>query len=245
MLRTLVLVLGLALSAPTTMRSEPRAAVMPPQAPGAAAAPSNGPVQPGAAKLSIGKAELKPGRFEAEVTVENLTAFRLPAASPPGRAWLHVTVRDRYELPVYESGELLGSGAVKGNDGDIDAAKVEPHYTQIISPDQVQIYESVVALASGALTTGPLSTGRNVKDNRLLPSGFGKTSTDKDVGVFGGAEKDPAFIAGRDTVRYSVPVLDALAPFVITVELWYEPMASRSASGAAVMLVRASASPPQ
>lgn len=240
MLRMLVLVLGLGLLAPAAMRSEPRAVVAPSQEPDAAATRTNGPLQSDGVKISIDKVDLRPGRLDAEVTVENLTGLRLPTASPPCRAWLHVTVRDRYGLPVFESGALRDSGAVQGNDGDLDTGRrVEPHYTRITSADQVQIYESVVAVASGALTSGPLPAGRDVKDNRLLPRGFGKTTTDKDIGVHGVAENDPDFIGGRDTVRYSVPVLDALAPFEIIAELWYQPMTARSAAGSGVMLVRA------
>jgi len=80
-----------------------------------------------------------------------------------------------------------------------------------------------------------------VKDNRLLPPGVGKGATGKDLEVRGEAENDPDFVGGRDAVRVSVPVLDALAPFEIFAELWYQPMAARSAAGPGVMLVRTTA----
>lgn len=198
MLRMLVWVVGLSVSA-----AMPSGLVVAgPQVPNPAGARTDGPPKPDAAKISIEKVELRPGRFNAEVTVETLTGSRLPPCAAPCRAWLHVTVRDRYGLPVFESGAPRASGAIQGNDGDLDPKRLEPRYTQITSADQVQIYESVPAA--------------------------------------GGAGSD---VPGeRDTVRYSVPVLDALSPFEVFAELWYQPMAARSAAGPGVMLVRATAS---
>ena len=95
------------------------------------------------------------------------------------------------------------------------------------SPDQVQIYESVMAGPGGALTTGLLTAVRYVKDNRLLPRGFDKRTADKDIAVQGDAARDADFAGGGDRIRYSVAVGDAQGPFQIEAELWYQPIAYR------------------
>src|SRR4029079_8373756 len=164
---------------------------------------------------------------------------------------------------VFESGALRPDGSIQGNDNDDDAARFEPHYAEVTSPDQVQIYESVMFGPDSAVTTGLLTAVRYVKDNRLLPHGFDKRSADKDVAVHGEAEADADFFGGGDQIRYSVALGDAQGPFQVTAELWYQAIAYRwamnlkkydamepqrfvgyyeeTASGSGVMLAHASA----
>jgi hypothetical protein len=91
----------------------------------------------------------------------------------------------------------------------------------------VQIYESVMAGADGRVTTGLLTAVRFVKDNRLLPRGFDKRTADQDIAVRGDAESDPDFAGGSDRVRYLVSLGDAVGPFTVDAELWYQPIAYR------------------
>ena len=95
---------------------------------------------------------------------------------------------------------------IRGNDSDADALAFEPHYEEITGPGQVQIYEPVLGDRHGASTTGLLTAVRYLKDNRLLPRGFDKTTADAEIGVYGGAAADPDFGAGGDRTRYRVPV---------------------------------------
>ena len=74
---------------------------------------------------------------------------------------------------------------------------------------------------------GLLTAVRYVKDNRLLPRGFDKSTADKDVAVHGDAEGDADFCGGGDRIRYSVAVGDAQGPFQVEAELWYQPIAYR------------------
>jgi hypothetical protein len=170
------------------------------------------------------------GQLQADVIVENLSGHKLPTAYPSRRAWLHVTVRDGGGRVVFESGGVNADGSVQGNDNDADAAKFEPHYTEIRSADQVQIYEDILGDANGAVTTGLLNGVRYLKDNRLLPRGFNKRTAGPDIAVLGAAFDDPDFSAASDRVRYAVPIGGASGPFTVTAELLYQPIGFRWAA---------------
>lgn len=180
-----------------------------------------------AAVVSVGGLDQKESRLEFTVTVRNLGGHKLPTAYPSRRAWLHITVRDRNGAAVFESGALEPGGLIQGNDNDADAGRFEPHYRTITASDQVQIYEAIMADASGAVTTGLLAAVRYVKDNRLLPRGFDKRTANSDVAVLGDAARDADFDADGDRVRYSVGLGNGTGPFQVEAELWYQPIAYR------------------
>ncbi|MBS1817464.1 MAG: hypothetical protein JSU08_06025 [Acidobacteria bacterium] len=184
-------------------------------------------LQAEAATVSVESLEARDGRVDFSVVVNNLGGHKLPTAYPSRRAWLHVVVRDANGRAVFESGALGPTGAISGNDNDEDAGRFEPHYATITKPDQVQIYESVMAGPDGAPTTGLLTAVRFVKDNRLLPKGFDKRTADKDVAVHGEAEGNVDFTGGGDRVRYTVDAAGASGPFTVSAELWYQPIAFR------------------
>lgn len=220
-------------------------------------------LQAQAARIAIKRLEVHEGRLEAEISVENLAGHKLPTAYPARRVWLHVTVRDGLGKVLFESGALHSDGSIEGNDNDIDPSRFEPHYTEINRPDQVEIYEAIMADPGGRPTTGLLTALRFIKDNRLLPHGFDKQTADDDVAVHGKAETDPNFVGGGDTIRYTVAVGGGEAPFQVEAELWYQPIGYRwamnlkpydaaepkrfvgyydeAASGSAVLLVRTTA----
>jgi hypothetical protein len=183
-----------------------------------------------AARVSIEDVRAEAGQLRADVVVENLGGHKLPTAYPSRRAWLHVVVRDANGRIVFESGALNPDGSVRGNDNDADASTFEPHYSEIDSPDEVQIYESVMGDANGAVTTGLLTAVRYLKDNRLLPHGFDKRTAEPDVAVHGGALDDPDFTGAGDRVRYAVPIGNAEGPFTVDAELLYQPIGYRWAN---------------
>ena len=45
---------------------------------------------------------------------------------------------------MFESGALSPTGAIAGNDADVNPASFEPHYETITRPDQVEVYESIL-----------------------------------------------------------------------------------------------------
>ena len=183
-----------------------------------------------AARISIEDVQMQSGRLQADVVVENLGGHKLPTAYPSRRAWLHLVVRDGNGRAVFESGAVNPDGSVQGNDNDADGSTFEPHYTEISSGDQVQIYESIIGDASGRVTTGLLTGVRYLKDNRLLPHGFDKRTAEPDIAVHGAAVNDADFTGAGDRVRYSIGVANAQGPFTVEAELLYQPIGWRWAN---------------
>lgn len=179
--------------------------------------------------LAITRATVADGTLEADVSIRNLTGHKLPTGYPSRRVWLHVTVRDASGV-LFESGAFTPTGAVEGNDNDADATRFEPHYTEIRRPEEVQIYEAVMARPDGRVTTGLLQATQYVKDNRLLPRGFDKASAGNDIGVQGEAARDADFTDAGDRVRYLVPIAAARGPVTIEAELRYQTIGFRWAA---------------
>jgi hypothetical protein len=218
-------------------------------------------LQSHSARVSIRNVDVEARKLHVDILVENLTGHKLPTAYPSRRAWLHVVIKDRDGRVVFESGALNADGSIKGNINDVDPTRFEPHYREITGDDQVQIYESILKDPDSHVTTGLITAVGYLKDNRILPSGFDKTSAEKDIQVIGDAAQDPNFTDKGNLVRYSAPVDPSSGPFHIEAELWYEPIGFRwahnlasyqaqepqrlvdyyesMASGAAVMLARA------
>ena len=177
--------------------------------------------------IAVGNVALREGRLTAEVEVRNLAGHKFPTAYPSRRAWLHVRVTGAAGELVFESGAFAADGRIVGNDNDEDAERFETHYPEISRPDQVQVYEAVMATADGEVTTGLMSADRWLKENRLLPVGFDPIRASDRIRVRGAAATDPDFVAGSDVVRYSVDTAAAAGPYTIDVELWFQPIAYR------------------
>ena len=182
------------------------------------------------AQVTIDQVDVNAGRLQADITVQNLSGHKFPTAYPSRRAWLHVTVKDRNGRAVFESGALNPNGSIQGNDNDADPLRYEPHYTEINSADQVQIYEDIMVGANDMPTTGLLTAVRFIKDNRLLPKGFDKNAVDSDIAPKGTAMTDANFAGGGDKIRYSIPVGNAQGPFQVEVEFWFQPISFRWAN---------------
>jgi hypothetical protein len=67
---------------------------------------------------------------------------------------------------------------------------------------------------------------RYLKDNRLLPAGFDKSSADADVAVQGEALGDPDFGGGGDRVRYRLGVSGG-AGLTVEAELLFQSIGYR------------------
>ena len=180
-----------------------------------------------AARISVQARPGKRGTVEAEVSVENLTGHKLPTAFPSRRVWIHLLVKDARGRTIFESGRLNDDGSIAGNDNDADPRAYEPHHQRITRPDEVQIYEPILAAPDGTITTGLLTAVRYAKDNRLLPAGFDKATAPPEIAVVGGAATDPEFRGGGHRVLYVVPLGAAVAPLKVEAELWFQPIGFR------------------
>ena len=178
------------------------------------------------ASLAVTTPQVSDGTLAFDVDVRNLSGHKFPTGYPARRTWLHVSVKDGQDDVVFESGAIDDAGAIRGNDNDADPLKYEPHHEQVANAEQVQIYEPILGDPTGVPTTGLLTATQYLKDNRLLPRGFDKTTADRQIGVYGTAVHDPDFVTGGDRVRYRIPVAGA-GPFRVEVELRYQPIGHR------------------
>jgi hypothetical protein len=186
-------------------------------------------LQQDTATVSLSEPRVDGNRLAFEVGVTNLTGHKFPSGYPSRRTWLHITVRDARGGIVFESGAIRDNGSIDGNDSDRDSATYEPHYDEITSADQVQIYEPILGDLNGKPTTGLLTATQYLKDNRLLPRGFDKATAPAEIAVAGGARQDADFGSGGDRVRYRVPVTGA-GPYRVDVELRYQSIGYRWAT---------------
>ena len=181
-----------------------------------------------AARVVIDSAKVTGTTLALAVRVENLGGHKLPTAYPARRVWLHVRVTDDAGAVLFESGAPKADGSIAGNDNDEDALKFEPHYREIARPDEVQIYESIMADRDGRVTTGLLRGVRYAKDNRLLPRGFDKATADAEVAVHGDAERDADFVGGSDRLSYRVDLGRARAAALrVDITLLYQSIGYR------------------
>jgi hypothetical protein len=184
-------------------------------------------LQTQSARVSIRDLQTTATGLSMDVLVENLTGHKLPTAYPSRRAWLHVLVHDRDGRAVFESGALNRDGSIVGNDNDADPLRFEPYYREINTPEQVQIFEPILKDAQGKVTTGLLSAVGYLKDSRILPTGFDKKTAEPDISVVGEAADDPDFNDKGALTRYVIKTSDAVGPFHVEVELWYQPIGFR------------------
>src|SRR5437867_3864058 len=161
-------------------------------------------LQSESARVSIRSIGISSGSLQAEVFVQNLSGHKLPTAYPSRRAWLHVVVKDHDGRTVFESGALSLDGSIQGDDNDADPTRFEPHYREITSSDQVEIYEPILKDSAGRVTTGLLSAVGYLKDNRLLTSGIRKDNTESDIAVDGEGASESDSTDACSLVCYSV-----------------------------------------
>ncbi len=184
-------------------------------------------LQGSTASLKLEDLDLSDSSLRATVIVTNLAGHKFPTGFPSRRAWLHLTVADGTGNILFESGAANPDGSITSENHDASEGEYEPHYADIDSPDQVQVYESVMNDVNGEVTTVLLRGAGYVKDNRLLPLGFEPDEVDPDIAVYGAAAEDGDFTGGSDQVRYRVDVGDAEGPFTVQVELLYQTIGYR------------------
>jgi len=179
-------------------------------------------LQSATARIAIERVERRGDRLAVTVAIDNLAGHKFPTGFPSRRAWIHLTVTDEDGAILFESGRPQADGSIAGNENDLDPARFEPHYTIIDAPDQVQIYETILADTAGRVTYTLLRAAGYEKDNRLLPRGFDKETASRDIAVYGAADRDHDFTGGGDRLIYLVPAGNGR--ITITAELLYTPL---------------------
>ena len=166
----------------------------------------------------------------AEVEMQNKAGHRFPSGVGFRRAFLEFLVVENAnqddEKIVWSSGQTNELGILLGEDGQplateffakdaTGAQQYQPHYQVITSPDQVQIYETLLWNAKDEFTTSFVHGCRVVKDNRFLPRGWKKEGPDPAIlkGSFLKATQpgklaaeDPLYLngSGTDSIQYKV-----------------------------------------
>jgi len=183
------------------------------------------------AHINIENLEVKEEMLHADLVIHSQAGHKLPTGYPSRRVWLHITVADPSGRVIFESGNWSADGLIIGNDNDMDPSAYEAHYEVLTNPEQVQIYEAIIANTDNEVTTTLLRGAGYLKDNRLLPQGF--ASDDANIAVYGGASSDLDFVAGGDTLKIALPLGDVPGPYTLTVELLYQSIGYRWAQNLA------------
>jgi len=192
-----------------------------------------------------------PSLLTARVRVQNKAGHRFPTGVGFRRAFLELLVvekTDTGEKLVWASGRTNELGVLIGPDGQPLATEsftrdpatgkeqFQPHHNVIQSPDQVQVYETLLQNNKGEFTTSFVRGCETIKDNRLLPRGWKKQGPGPALtGRFLEAThpdsetaKDPRYAdgSGSDEVTYRVGLPPGTDPSRLEVRatLYYQAM---------------------
>ncbi len=124
-------------------------------------------------------------RLTARVLIKNKAGHRFPSGVGFRRAFVELSVVEKAEgRTLWVSGRTNELGVLLGADGRplptesfardpaTGLQQYQGHHDLITSPDQVQVYETLLRNAKGEFTTSFVRGCETVKDNRLLPRGW-------------------------------------------------------------------------
>jgi len=193
-------------------------------------------LQSNTARLRIHESARMGDQLRIQLRVENLVGHKLPTGIPVRRMWIRVRLLDADGNVAFVSGSYDASGRILGADGtplssEEVSGPTEPHRDQITDPDQVQIYEAVMADSDGVLTFRLMRAASFLKDNRLLPLGWSRDHAEAArTAPHGGATQDANFTAGQDTVLYRIHAPASGGPYRLEASLLYQPIGQRFAA---------------
>lgn len=160
----------------------------------------------------------------------NKAGHKFPSGYPSRRAFVEFLVTSQTGDTLFHSGKLDGNGEIEGLDEPF-----EPHYTFIDQPEQVQVYETVIADVSGVPTTILERAAETVKDNRLPPQGFSTGHPAYDTTqIVGQANLDPDFNwknglegSGADRLFYHIPLNGYVGNLNVRMRIHYQSLPPR------------------
>ena len=187
-----------------------------------------------AADLTITPAASGDAALDVQITIKNRSGHKLPSGYPARRAWLRLTVSDTTGETVFRSGHTDASGRIVGADeaplpSELAEGPIQPHRSAIEGPDDVLVYQSIMAAPTGEPVFRLLHAAQMAKDNRLLPAGFPSGAASTPVGDLApvGTADDGDFGPGQDVIDLRLTSLPGTAPHTVTVELVYQAVSPR------------------
>ena len=181
--------------------------------------------------LVVDNAEWSGDQGEVQVTVRNKAGHKFPSGYPARRAWIEVVAHQNGDT-LWHSGKWEQGGFLVGVD-EGGLSTYEPHYTDIVEEDEVQVYELVAVDVTGTPTNVLERAAGSAKDNRLLPVGFTHEHAVYDTTrVEGLALEDEDFVLqsaqGLDRVHYAMTATpEAGTNVTLDVRVWYQSMPAR------------------
>ena len=185
------------------------------------------------ASLELKPISLEGGKMSISVAVRNLGGHKLPTAYPSRRVWIMLTVKDHDDKLIFSSGQFNANGELTDGIGRVLPSEnaggpVNPHHKQISAPNQVQVYETIMADANNSPTFTLLRGASYVKDNRLLPLGWRSDHADGPATQPFGISDDSDFVGGSDSINYEIPV-QSKGTYRITARLLFQVISPRHA----------------
>lgn len=182
------------------------------------------------ARLEVQQLASTTGEWAFAVEVENLAGHKFPSGYPARVAFLEFVLTDGASDTLFHSGRWSEEAGIWGRDEEW-----EPHWNEITSEDQVQIYELVMGDVSGANTQVLERADVVLKDNRLVPRGFSTLHPVYDTVQVGPmAALDLDFNrregeegSGTDRLVYRVQADPAVSSVVATVTLHYQAVPAK------------------
>lgn len=168
------------------------------------------------------------------VRVSNQTGHKLPTGYPSRRMWLHVTIEQGGAV-IYESGRVDARGSLVDSAGTV--LPRQPHRDEVLSQDEVQVWEATLVDRRGEPTHRALDARRYDKDDRILPAGFAPDTIDAARIAPVAVIADASFVPGADTVTYKTSVP---AGATIRAELQYQSLTPEIVDALEVMPTAAS-----
>ncbi len=185
-------------------------------------------------KIELGEIVRMEQSIHVPVTVQNLCGHKLPTAYPSRRVWIQFQVRDATDQIIFRSGGFNENGQLIDQQNQVLPSEFAQgpllsHFDQIDKSQQAQVYESIMADASGNPTFLLVRGAHFFKDNRLLPQGWLASHRDANSIQPTGLGTDDNFIGGSDLVIYKL-ALSGTPPFRIEASLHYQVISPRHAA---------------
>lgn len=192
------------------------------------------------AQLSLMQLPSDAGEWAFEVEVQNSAGHKFPSGYPSRMAFLEFVLTSSNGDTLFHSGKWSSQEGVFGRD-----ATYEPHWSEITSEGQVQVYETVFGDVSGTPTQLLERASLLLKDNRVPPRGFYTNHVTYDTVRFGPmAELDIDFNhyrnadgslgdegSGTDRLVYRIADASGAASVEADLRLHYVAVPARWVSG--------------